>query len=380
MSSKVLNSKNLLLACTFAMASMSFTAFSQETSLVCADPLKKICLDTKAQRAQREVYINKLKSEIAVEAAKKAAPRIEAMKKEVSRIQFIKRMVRSYKIRNQEIMNAAKKRVVGIESVITDKANVELLKGYMKEAIDQTNFNDTTKGNFKSTIDTIVIGNFGDFLEKSGLEDNVMAQLLNNACGSDGLVSNAFATTLNKERYVLICPGFLITLTQTPDLRDRFNSILQVISHEMGHHIDNSQAGLEAYKPFLSCISDNYGSTLNKTSADEKFCKKKAESKQECNMQVTVSHGGELVADAWGLKVLNIHARKQNYTVAETDVLLTNSWTNLCDSGDEGIHPSGDFRIGTLLRTQPDITDYLACDNSSVNSKPACTFEGETHI
>lgn len=374
-----MKSKTLVLACVLSAATFSFSAFAEESS-VCADPLKKICQDTLVERAQRNVYINKLKGEISAEANAKAAPRIEEMKKKISKLHFIKRAIQTFKIRNQEIMNAAKKRITGIESVVTNQENINLLKSYMNQAIDESNFDSATKANFRSVIQSIIIGNFADFLERTGMEDNFLAQLLSNACGSDGMVANAFATTLNNEKYVLICPGFLITLTQTADLRERFDTILQAISHEMGHHIDNGAVGDELYKPFLGCLADNYSDKFNKTKDDEKFCKKNEKDPSACNMKVTTSHGGELVADAWGIKVLSIHARKQNYSFAETDQLLTRSWAGLCNTGDEGIHPSGDFRIGTLLRTNPDISDYLACGNAGVNNRPACTFDGEVNI
>jgi hypothetical protein len=375
-------SKKLLLSSALLMGLVSYNAWSQESAAgataFCANPIKNICTDTAPQRLARKNHIDGLKAEIAQEAALKSEPRIEEMKKKVSKLRFLKRMIETYKIRNQEIMKAAKKKVIGIESVVTDKENVTLLKQYMNEAIDQSAFDQTTRANFKSTIDSIVIGNFADFIEKSNLEDNFLAQMLSNACGSDGLVSNAFATTLNGERYVLICPGFLITLTQTPDLRERFNSILHAISHEMGHHIDNSQVKAGTYNAFLGCIADNYASGFEKTSKDAKFCKKNDEA--ACNTQVTNSHGGELVADAWGIKVLELHAKKQNYTALETEQLLTNSWSNLCGSQDEGIHPSGNFRMGTLLRKAPGISELLSCDNSTINKKPACTLEGEVNI
>lgn len=370
--------KTLVFACALT-ATLSYSAFSQESS-VCADPLKRVCTETKARRDQRDVYIEKLKGEIAAEAQKAAEPRIEEMKKKVSKLHFIKRLVQSYKIRNQEIMRAAKKRVVGIETVVTDPANVQLLKSYMKQGILESNFDNTTKVVMSGIIDQIIIGNFGDFLERTGMEDNVLAQLLNNACGSDGMVANAFATTLGSDKYVLICPGFLITMSQEPDMRERFNSILLAISHEMGHHLDNGKMGNELYKPYMSCLAENYVDKLNSTDEDKKFCKKNEKDPAACKMKVVTSHAGELIADAWGMKALHIHARKQNYSFAETDALLVSSWANLCGTGDEGIHPSGDFRIGTSLRTNPDIINYLACDNAGVSSKPACTFDGAISI
>jgi len=198
-----------------------------------------------------------------------------------------------------------------------------------------------------------------------------MAQLLNSACGNDGLVENAFATTIKNERYVLICPGFLITLSQSPTETERFNSILLAISHEIGHHIDNSQVGNELYNPYLSCLAQNYSSQFKRNKEDDKYCATKDKTEEQCNMKVVLSHAGELISDAWGISALNLHMRTEQYSTLDADQLLTDSWAKLCDTQDEGIHPTGDFRIGTLLRTNPDISEYLGCYN---NGSPACTI------
>lgn len=373
-----MKSKTLVLACALTAATFSFNAFSQD-SAVCNDPLQKICKDTEGLRAQREVYINKLKGEIASEADKNAAPKIEAMKKKISRIHFIKRAIETFKIKNRETMAAAKKRVGDIETVVTNPANVALLKSYMNQAIDESHFDESTKNSFKAIQSTVLLGNFGDFIERSGLEDDVLGQLLGSPCGSDGMVANAFATTIKSQRYVLICPGFLIALSQTASPKERLSSILQAVAHEMGHHIDNSQVGDALYKPYLSCLSENYVDKFNSTDEDKKFCKKTAKDQAECNMKITTSHGGELIADAWGIKVLNIHARSEAMSIPQADSMLTSTWASLCNTGDEGIHPTGDFRIGTLLRTNPDISDYLSCNNSSI-TRPACALEGAVNL
>ena len=372
-----LNRKALLAVCTVAaISTLSFSAFAAGDS-VCSDPLQRICKDTEVQRKERDVFVNNLKKEISDEASKNAAPRIDEMKKKISSFHFIKRFIQTVKIRNQEIMNSAKKRIGGFESVVTNDENVNKIKEYMYQAIDTSKFDDFTKTNFKAVIKSVVVGNFADFIEKTNLDDNVLAQLLNNACGSDGLVDNAFATTLGSERYVLICPGFLITLNQTASDNDRFNSILQAISHEMGHHIDNSKVGNELYAPYLSCLSKNYADKFARNKTDDKFCKQKNQDPLKCNDQVTMSHSHELIADQWGIKVTAIHARTQLYSAADADQMLTDSWAKLCGSGDEGTHPNGDFRIGSLMRKNPNITQYLGCNASETDAKPACTFDGE---
>ena len=360
----------------FAMDQMNISPLlsldKSGSSLVCGDALQTICSDTEADRRARDQRVNVLKNDIASEAARNAAPRIEEMKRQIKPIHFIKRMVATIKIKNQEIMKSASKRISGFEGQTINATNVDRIKNYMYQAIDTSKFDSTTKNNFKNTVKSIVVGN--------NLDDNVLAQLMGNACGSDGMVENAFATTIGSDKYVLICPGFLIGLNETPNESERFNAVLQALTHEMAHHIDNSKVGNELYAPFLTCVADNYADQFNKTKDDAKFCKKNEKDPAACNLKVTVSHAGELVADAWGIKVLNLHMRAQSYSFAQADQLLTESWVKLCDTGDEGIHPTGDFRIGTMLRKSPEISNYLACDNTQVNVKPACTLEGAVNL
>lgn len=374
-------SRNVLLtAITLAtLSTASFSAFAQNTS-ICTDPLKRICTETITQRAERDKYVKALKQEISIEAEKNAAPRIEQMKKDIRPIHFIKRFLGQIKIRNQEIMNASKKRIKGFETVVTDNNNVEKIKNYMYQAIDTSNFDAATKDLFKANIKSIIVGNFADFLERTDLENNVLAQMLSNACGTDGLIDNAFATTIKGERYVLICPGFLITLNQTASDEERFNSILQAISHEMGHHIDNSKVGNQLYAPYLSCLANNYADKFSKTKDDEKFCKQNEKDQAKCNAQVALSHSGELIADQWGIRVTAIHAKTQSYSIDQSEQMLTDSWAKLCGTGDEGIHPTGDFRIGTLMRKNPGINSTLSCLSSETDARPACTFDGAISI
>lgn len=367
-----------LLACAISASAFSFNVFSKESKL-CTNSLKAVCEDTKTQRDLRETYINDIKKNIAKEAQKKANPRIADMVKNNPGTKFFfKRVLESQKITNQEIMKIARTKISGLETVVTDLTNVLMLKNYMRKAIDESNFDRATRVSFKKIIDSVQIGNFSDFLERGGVEDSLLSQMFN-PCGSDGMNANAFATTLGDERYVLICPGYLITLSQTASKEERLNSILQAISHEMGHHIDTSPDQKKIYKPFLSCISRNYSSQLASSKEDQKICIKKAKNKSECRMKVTMSHAKELVADQWGIKVLAIHAREEGYSINQADKLLVNSWSNLCGSEDEGTHPSGDFRIGTLLRLNPEISDFLSCKNSTEKSV-ACTFDGEIKL
>ena len=376
-----MKSKNILLATALSLIVLSFSAFSQE-SRICANPLKAICKDTYNQRVARAGYIENIKKVIANEATKNSIPKmVELDKKYSSKFFYFYKQYMAYIIRNQEIFKSAKARIKGIESVVTNPKYIRLLKTYMMQAIDESNFNQRYRDSFKMAIDSVIIGNFEDFIERSAVEDNNKSQAFI-PCGVDGMVENAFATWIGDQRYVLICPGFLITLSQQPNEELRFNAMLHAIAHELGHHIDSGAlgpVGEAIYAPYLNCITRKYVGYFKLSNEDAKFCNKTKGNENVCNQKVTSSHAKELIADQWGIKVSAIHARNQGYNIGQTDSMLINSWANLCGTDDEGIHPTGDFRINILLRVNPDISNYLSCNNSNLK-KRACTFDGEVII
>ena len=345
---------------------------------VCSNPLQRICADTSNQRYERNLYIADLKKEIATEAIKNSLPRIAKMKKKIKPIHFFKRMIQATLIRNQEIMNSAKRRIVGFESAVTNAENILKIKNYLYLAIDNSSIAFSAKDDFKQIIQSVIVGNFNDFIERENLEDNIFAQRLENICGADGLVDNAFSTNFKGDRYVLICPGFLITLSQAATDSDRFNNMLHTIAHEMGHHVDNRHYfNIDVYGPYLNCISKNYSNYFNRSNEDIKFCRMNSSTQDACNQKITMSHSGELIADEWGIAATALHAKTQNYSFSETDKMLTDSWAKLCGAQDEGIHPTTEFRIENLLRKNPEIVNYLSCLKSETNLIPTCTFAGE---
>ncbi len=371
--------KNILIVSVFFALSIA-NANSQENSSesICSNPLQRICGDTFNQRRDRNSYITNLKKEIIDEARINSLPRIAEMKKKIKPIHFYKRTIRAALIRNQEIMASAKRHIVGFESVVTSVENISKIKNYMYQAIDNTHIDFLAKNDFKNIIQSIVVGNFDDFIKRENLEGSLFAQRLENICGTDGLIDNAFSTTLNGDRYVLICPGFLITLSQTASDSDRFNSVLHTIAHEMGHHIDNGHYFTsDVYAPYLNCISKNYSNYFIGSNEDKKFCRTKSTILDSCNRKITLSHSGELIADEWGIAVSALHIKAQNYSVFEAEQMLTDSWAKLCGAQDEGIHPTTNFRIENLLRKNPEIVNYLSCLKSETSSNPTCTFAGE---
>lgn len=344
--------KNML-GCALFVSIMSFSAFSQE-SKVCTKTLKTICNETKEYRKKSSNFINGFKKEIAKEAKK-------TKKSNNIKIEMAKAIVKE------------------IYALISSPKNVLMFKNYMFQAIDESNFDESIRTSFKNSIESVIIADYSEFYESDKEKYKFLKPYGVINCGMDGMDINAFSASFNNQKYVFFCPGFLIDLSQVTSEQERLNGILQMMSHELGHHIDTKLLGDKVYMPYLSCISENYSNEFKRTTSDNEFCKKKAKDESECNLQITKSHAKELIADQWAIKVLTIHARTQRYSVAETDRLLTSSFVNICETATEGIHPTGDFRIGTLLRFNPEISDSLACNNSSVK-RPACTFDGVINL
>ena len=356
--SKVMKSKTLIFACILAASTISYSAFSLESKF-CTNPLKTICTDTKTQIEARKTYIDNLKQEINIEANINAAPKINKLEKPNSDyLQIMKYDAKKKYILDQEIIKSSISKTKAIESVVSNQKNISLFKNYMKQAIDETNFSQQVRVSLKKTIDEVVIGTYGDFLElarsKEYPEDG-----FSNPCGTDGMTINAFASDLRDKKFVLICPGYLITLNQMPTEQEKFNSIIQVISHEIGHHLYDNFVRLDIYKPYLSCLVDNYGN--------------------EFRNQDIRYHSKELISDQWGLRVLAIYLKEKRYSVAQTESIFKSNFAHICNTRDDGTHPSGDFRIETVLRVNPEISDHLSCNNSKVK-KAACTFDGAVNI
>ena len=356
--SKIMETKTLIFVYFFSALFISFSALSQESKL-CVNPLQIICIDSKKQIDARKSYIDNLKVEIAAEANKKAAPKIKKLKKpNTDELEILKYESKKKYILDQEIISSAISKTKNIESVISNPKNILLFKNYMKKAIEETNFNLSTRISLKKVIDEVVIGTYGDYLDlarsKEYPEDG-----FSNPCGTDSMTINAFASDLKDKKFVLICPGYLITLNQLPTEQEKFNSIIQVISHEMGHHLYDNFFKLGIYNPYLSCLVDYYGDEFK-------------------NINIKY-YSRELTSDQWGLKVLGIYLKERRYSDAQNESLLKSNFAHICGNNNDGTHPSGNFRIETLMRVNPEISDYLSCNNSKIK-KPACNFEGAINI
>ncbi len=373
-----MKSKRLILICSLSSLFISINGYSKE-SKICTDPVKTICRDTMVQRTSTSEAAERLRTQIYSEARKNAKSINDKLEKKYTDSWHKKdREIFRYIILNQEIIKAANSKISGMEKAITNMMSSSLTKTYMKLAIDETNFNESTKKAFKKTIDSVVIGSFNDYNIRLGAKYDVSG-LIKYPCGIDAMDGNAFSTIINNQQYVLVCPRFLINFGQNRNEQERLNSALLAITHEMGHHIANSNAAETKFLPYVSCMANNYGDKFNPSYEDAVFCNKVARNKQDCRDKVTVSHASELIADQWGLQVLATYAKKNHYSIAQTEKFLRNNYIKICDLPDVGIHPSTDFRLESMMRLDPTISDQLSCNNSRIK-KPSCTFDGEVRI
>ena len=373
-----MKSKKKIIVCLVFTFFFGASAFSEESKF-CTNPLKTICVDTKIETTKLNDSIKHLKDQIFNEAVKNAKPKIDKLEKQYTDSWYIrdKEQLR-YIILNQEIIKSANSRISGLEKVVTNMNSVSMFKSYFKLAIDESNFNQSTRNAFKKTIDSVKIGSFNDYKIFSGNKYE-LSNLKKFPCGVDGMEVNAFSTSILNQKYVFICPGLLINYSQNSNEQERLSNILFAITHEMGHHVGNSETTKKVFAPYMSCLAKHYNHAFNSSKEDQIFCAKVAKNNQECRVKVTVSHSRELIADQWSIQVLAIYAKKNRCSVAQTDSLLTNNYVKICGRNDQGIHPSGNFRIETLLRINPAISDYLSCNNSKIK-KPACTFDGEISL
>lgn len=383
----------------------------------CSNPLKVVCEDTKEVRTLREAEIDRLKNEIRQEASAIAKKKIQALGNGGGLFGTVSRFFKKMKIENQEIVAVASKKLSGFEKNIVSPDIVATIKTYLKDEVQESGLSDSRKNEFKSRIDKIVVGNFADYMEEIGASNKLLPQLFSSHCGLDGLVDNAFATKVANKDFVLICPGWMISLNKAESKAEVLKQVMQVLTHELAHHID-ARDYADEYAPMTKCISENFGRTLNRTSRDASAClesdqlcvdtyaaaKKEIESNcrqqeekcvqtkgilcgvraklckvtpsaksyaqklscekksgESCRLKVAESHMGEISADTWGAQVMGSYIKNENLTFEEGSELIAANMMKLCGSRDQGVHPSGDLRILEIMRKNPKIIEALGC-------------------
>ena len=389
-----MKSKVLIMATVVSTCAFSFSVFSQESKF-CKDPIKSVCIDTDAQVKARNTYIDEIKKETLDQATIAAEPIISKIWVPILRSE--EKMTNYYNkvafALDNEIVKISLARIKEIEASVINQKNILLYKSYMKKAIDETQFSRSTRENFKKKVDAIKIGTYYDYLNVTGLLHETKPIYRGFECGTDGMKSKAFILKTGHgpnrsginyssppEDYVFICPGQLFTLNQISNEEERFTSILQVITREMGKYMFELVTEQdETYFPFLNCFKENYHASLRKSDGQKTMCNSYGIESPICREAVVGAHRTELVANHWGNRVLALYAREHNYSTTQMESMIKSNFAHTCNEEDDILNPSGKFRIEMVLRLDPKISDLLSCNNSAVK-KPACTFEGSINL
>ena len=94
---------------------------------------------------------------------------------------------------------------------------------------------------------------------------------------------------------------------------------------------------------------------------------------------ITRRHLVEIIADQWATwNVAEILAEHPKWSRTNKLDFLRDSWSMLCGSEEDGIHPSGQYRINTILGKDPDIRKIMGCGPIPARESPGCTLSGAT--
>jgi hypothetical protein len=200
-------------------------------------------------------------------------------------------------------------------------------------------------------------------------------------CGPDGMEINAFATVVNDERVVYLCPGWVIASTDPDDPEGRIEDLNHLLGHELGHHLDFSTEFGSVYAKQFICLSENYGAACegrvnpNPNAPGNGGCLNDAREGTYPAARIGV-HSREITADYWGVQSLIEELRGVSpYKYLK---VMQENWGTLCCTDDEGSHPSGRYRIEVMLRWDPEIHRMMGCQVPASGATIGCTLDGPT--
>ncbi|MBI3555815.1 MAG: hypothetical protein HY074_06105 [Deltaproteobacteria bacterium] len=348
----------------------------------CANPYDAICEAPGRTHAEREARVQLLLADVKNEALAETTLHFGG-KEGKFKIPFFGREMLYY---NDQIAKIAADRLTPLElNAVLD--NVERVKGYLKDSLVEQNvfgnITDAERAQMTDIVDrTQVYTQFG-LLKKYGGSGNLLNLNLlsyHMTCGFDGLSNNAFASLEKDTPYIVLCPGWLVRAVGAgADTSENFRNIIQVMSHELGHHIDAGKFP-QIYTRFMGCLARQHGELLQfgKDWYESLIASLPPEYGKFTKLYKVFRHSREITADFWGAQSV----RQYLATLAPNQRLesLQTAWSGICGSQDEGVHPTGRYRIEVLLRSDPEIHRLMGCaqpDRASVPApKKGCTLSG----
>lgn len=350
--------------------SRKFKAFKSYEDEFCRSPFQAVCghsnYNFEARQKRFEQFNNDLKLNALAEITRLRGPRPKE-----------KRNSESWDAEYSTLFeNIQARKLNGMDLHYIFK-NVQTVKTYLTRLIDNKLGDHPSAIEMKRIISKTKILNFSDvYYESNALPSGERKQILmtvKKECGGSGLHSNltemkkrAFAGRVGSTHYVFICPRWLIETIPESSFNVDFDiEMLQVLSHEIAHHIDNKKYD-NVYAKYKECLIQHHADdllTVNPQSSKEKI-------DQRFN---------EITADYWAIQAIKLYV-KENPSAKRLDV-LRKAYSGLCPEAEVDpvydSHPSVQFRIENLLRADPIIADYMGCKPVKTG-KPGCTINGAT--
>ena len=299
----------------------------------CESPLSYTCPNSNDAGFEREERIEKIETTLKDYAFNETLkdiedPKIKALVKTIDDLDYlspkkIRTKIQKYFYSHLRIAFSYYLKQSGLPNDL----GINLIKDSLKQAINQsTDINIEIKTEMQKSLNQTRLITFVSDIEESSIAD---VHVLYKQCSKKSFVDNAFATELKNEKVIIVCPGEIIGSVEFgKDLKlsneNKFMPLVMTLGHELSHHFDwrfYPQAYAKLFQSLQSQTTLFSGPLQNYMS--------------------------EITADVWGLQATKILADKMGNQKLKSD-LYAGSMNDLCDTEDDGIHPTGDFRISVL--------------------------------
>ncbi|MGZ3770937.1 MAG: hypothetical protein ACXVCP_15015 [Bdellovibrio sp.] len=312
----------------------------------CLNPYKTICADQTQLDLKRNQNIDEVREEI-----QKQAELIYEKTEKKDRPSFFDflKFSKNKGLMQQALRTASLQKIKEFEAIFLSVKNVSKIKGYFYNLIEKMNLNSSDKDLIKNQIEALDLLPYAEVLKKN-------PQIAEQICGADDEYKiGAMHVRAENIDGIVICPGLLFA--QKDKIYNEtlaLSGIIAVVSHEMGHRIDNKRIGIGPYLDFYYCIKN----------------------KKIISGESMANQGHELIADQWSLLITAAFIKETANTAQNSMTLLKNGWSMLCGSIEDEFHPSAFTRINLFLTRSKLIRNAIGCSPVSESNK-SCYFINE---
>ncbi len=352
---------------------------ADEVLRFCSNPVEAACGANNERGAARSVVLDRTKSEVENAALSRVAKFLGLPNPDKFTIADLDKLEKSdarlyrkgYKWYSRFLVEETALKFGGgsAADLYAEKYFGDIQNKMAKDIERRPGLNKATKKAMIKKIRSVEYVEADDLLTGDYKSTELMAEFLSN-CGADGMDDNAISTSYtdangHEKEVFYICPGALIATAANRSTSDPhwMIGLSMTIGHELAHKIDFREYP-RAYEKLRLCLRQYHKDELNGLIV-------------KGNAVVSVkAYMGEISADYWGSQVL------ADYLVglsnpAEKIKILQDAVQDLCGTPDEdNVHPSGEFRIRNLVRSNPKIHAAIGCLPPPATAKPACNLEG----